>query len=198
MNKEDNESLAFIAIIIAIGLLVAFVIKMVTMFFNFIAELFLKLTIACKAFVVSINSFLEPFVSIVLMLSAAILLIGLFAVSIYCIYRYFQTVKQVTDFRKEMNTNESNLRSFARNARDYLEELISKHKNEFNREIKRLNANLDSFKTQSCDMQEQLKKLILAEEERVKAAKALQEVTPPIDPVVAENEELKTQALNNY
>ena len=131
MNNQNNDSLAFIAIPIAMLAIGAFLVKAAISFFNSLGAL---MTSIATTFV----GFAKLVISLGLIAAAVAIVGGVLYAAFYCILRYIRTVRKITAFREEYYKLDSLLR-------DYVDTETTKAKADVKKLSKEVNALIDEL-----------------------------------------------------
>lgn len=126
MNNQNNDSLAFLAIPIAMLAVGALLVKAAISFFNSLGAL---MTSIATSFV----GFAKLVISLGLIAVAVAIVGGILYAAFYCILKYIRTVKKITAFREEFYKLDSLLR-------DYVDAETSKTKADVKKLSKEVNA----------------------------------------------------------
>lgn len=132
MNNQNNDSLAFLAIPIAMLAVGALLVKAAISFFNSLGAL---MTSIATSFV----GFAKLVISLGLIAVAAAIVGGILYAAFYCILKYIRTVRKITAFREEFYKLDSLLR-------DYVDAETTKAKTDVKKLSKDLNALIDELK----------------------------------------------------
>lgn len=131
MNNQNNDSLAFIAIPIAMLAIGAFLVKAAISFFNSLGAL---MTSIATSFV----GFAKLIISLGLIAAAVAVVGGILYAAFYCILRYIRTVRKITAFREEYYKLDSLLR-------DYVDSETTKAKADIKKLSKEVHALIDEL-----------------------------------------------------
>lgn len=126
MNNQNNDSLAFLAIPIAMLAVGALLVKAAISFFNSLGAL---MTSIATSFV----GFAKLIVSLGLIAVAVAIVGGILYAAFYCILKYIRTVRKITAFREEFYKMDSLLR-------DYVDTETTKAKADVKKLSKEVNA----------------------------------------------------------
>lgn len=132
MNNQNNDSLAFLAIPIAMLAVGALLVKAAISFFNSLGAL---MTSIATSFV----GFAKLVISLGLIAVAVAIVGGILYAAFYCILKYIRTVRKITAFREEFYKLDSLLR-------DYVDAETTKAKADVKKLSKDLNALIDELK----------------------------------------------------
>lgn len=105
MNNQNNDSLAFLAIPIAMLAVGALLVKAAISFFNSLGAL---MTSIATSFV----GFAKLVISLGLIAVAVAIVGGILYAAFYCILKYIRTVRKITAFREEFYKLDSLLRDY--------------------------------------------------------------------------------------
>ena len=131
MNNQNNDSLAFLAIPIAMLAVGALLVKATISFFNSLGAL---MTSIATSFV----GFAKLIVSLGLIAVAVAIVGGILYAAFYCILRYIRTVRKITAFREEYYKLDSLLR-------DYVDAETSKAKSDVKKLSKEVHDLIDEL-----------------------------------------------------
>ncbi|MFN8847560.1 MAG: hypothetical protein ACK5V3_00770 [Bdellovibrionales bacterium] len=132
MNNQNNDSLAFLAIPIAMLAVGALLVKAAISFFNSLGALMTSIA-------TSFFGFAKLIVSIGLIAAAVAIVGGILYAAFYCILKYIRTVRKITAFREEFYKLDSLLR-------DYVDTETTKAKADVKKLSKDMNALIDELK----------------------------------------------------
>ena len=132
MNNQNNDSLAFLAIPIAMLAVGALLVKAAISFFNSLGAL---MTSIATSFV----GFAKLVISLGLIAVAVAIVGGILYAAFYCILKYIRTVRKITAFREEFYKLDSLLR-------DYVDTETTKSKADVKKLSKEMNALIDELK----------------------------------------------------
>ena len=132
MNNQNNDSLAFLAIPIAVLAVGALLVKAAISFFNSLGAL---MTSIATSFV----GFAKLVISLGLIAVAVAIVGGILYAAFYCILKYIRTVRKITAFREEFYKLDSLLR-------DYVDTETTKSKADVKKLSKEMNALIDELK----------------------------------------------------
>lgn len=131
MNDQNNDSLAFLAIPIAMLAVGALLVKAAIRFFNSLGALMTSIA-------TSFAGFAKLIVSIGFIGVAVAIVGGILYAAFYCILKYIRTVRKITAFREEFQKLDSLLR-------DYVDTEISKAKADVKKLSKEVTALIEEL-----------------------------------------------------